>query len=220
MYDVIKMFVKRFEDANEIIKTLKMGNVKCTIGIDKILKSPILPPLSYTNDYLRFLAILRYWRGNYIVKECARAYRKIIRMNLEERNKFWWSVQELLYREKASPKVINAYLRRLKRNYKKIIRTRRRIARRFTDWLLPMHTELIVGLLPPRIAMRIITRTMKALTLRSDYLEKLGVSIQDVAFEIFEKIYKISLMDLNPMEKYNVIEVFVESYLVKIMKVQ
>jgi hypothetical protein len=213
--DALKELAKLrgFEHVDEIIKTLTIGRVDCNVTLDKILNSPVLPPLSYTNDCLRFITIMRYWRGVHVLKECAKAYRKVIRRDLWERNEFWWGVQELLYRDKASYRTINAYLRRLRRNYRGIMRVRSRIAKSLNDWVLPPNLKLIVGLLPHRMAERVVLRTLSVLVSKSDYFERFGISTLDLAFEMFEKIYKIALMDLTPRDKFERINRFVDGYI-------
>ena len=185
-----------FEYPNEIIKTLMMKGATCDKDIDDVLRSPVLPPLSYTDDCMRFITLLRYWRGKEIAKECAKAYRKV--KNSRETDEFWWSVQELLYRAKAEKEVIRRYLRRFRKSKNKIDRWRKRLAEKISVWILPPYIELLAGILPPRMAFRIVRRALKVLASKSDHFSRLGVSTFDLAYDLFERIYSLSLCNEPP----------------------
>ncbi len=202
-----------FDHPEEIVKTLRMGKVTCDVDVGGLVGSPALPPLSYTDDCMRFLAILRYWRGKFVAKECARAYRRIIRRDAREREEFWWSVQELLYRAKAGIGVVRKYLRRFRREYEKIMRARKRIEEITSVWILPPYVGLISGLLPPRMATRIVRFAIDSLIQKSDYFARFGVSTFDLVFGMFESLYRIALKDIPPREKLEEMENFVRFYL-------
>lgn len=201
-----------FEHPNEIIKTLEMGNVECHLDVGTILNSPVLPPLSYTNDCMRFITLLRYWRGKDVAKDCARAYRKIIRRNLKEREEFWWSLQELLYRAKADANVIKSFLRRVRRDYRRITRSRENIANITAAWILPPYVELFSGLLPPRMAVRVVRFAIDSLIQKSDYFARFNVSVFDLVFKLFDRLYRIALTDLTPKDKFRRMIDFVKMF--------
>ena len=68
--------LRNFKHPEEIIKTLNIGNCKCDIKLEDVLNKPVLPPLSYTNDCLRFITLIRHQNGIHVAKECAKAYRR------------------------------------------------------------------------------------------------------------------------------------------------
>jgi len=202
-----------FKHPEEIIKTLRIGNVGCDVEVDRILKSPVLPPLSYTDDCMRFITLLKYWKGKYVAKECAKAYRRVIRRSLKEKEEFWWCIQELLYRVKADVRVIRRYLRRLKRNYRRILKSRERIEEITAVWILPPYIEIFAGLLPPRVAVRVVKFAIDSLIQKSDYFARFNVSIFDLVFKLFDGLYKIALTNSLPKDKLRMMIDFVRFYI-------
>ncbi len=202
-----------FKRPEEIVKTLRIGNVKCDVDVDSIIDSPVLPPLSYNDDCMRFITLLRYWKGKYVAKECAKAYRRVIRRSLKEREEFWWSLQELLYRAKADVRIIRRYFRRLKRNYRRIMKSRKKIEEVTAAWILPPYVELFSGLLPPRAAIRVVKFAIDSLIQKSDYFARFNVSVFDLIFKLFEGLYKLALTDLLPMDKFRTMIDFVRFYI-------
>ena len=204
---------REFKYPEEIIKTLNIGNCKCDLKLEDVLKQPALPPLSYTNDCLRFVTLLKHRSGIYVTKECAKAYRKVIRRCLKEREDFWWGLQELLYRVKADIKVVRRYLRRFRRNYRKILSAKRKIEYISMIWTLPPYTELFAGLLPPRYAVKVIKFAIDSLIQKSGYFARFNVSVFELAFELFKGMYKIALMDLVPKDMFKMMMDFVKFYI-------
>jgi len=202
-----------FRYPEEIIKTLNIGNCKCDFDFEKILNLPPLPPLSYTNDCLRFVALLKHCNGIHIARECARAYRKIIRGSLKEKEDFWWGLQELLYKVKADIKVIRRYLRRLKKDYRKIMKAKSRIEKITTAWILPPYVDLFAGLLPPRLAVKAIKFAIECLVQKSGYFARFNVSVFELAFELFNGMYKIALTNLVPRDKFKMMIDFTKFYI-------
>ncbi len=214
MDSIIEISLKvGFKHPEEIVKTLGIGNVRCDVDVDSILNSPLLPPLSYTDDCMRFITLLRYWKGKYVAKECAKAYRKVIRGSLKEKEEFWWSLQELLYRVKADVRVIRRYFRRLKRNYRRILKSREKIEKIIAVWVLPPYIELFAGLLPPRDAIRVVKFAIDSLIQKSDYFARFNVSVFDLVFKLFDGLYKIVLTDSLPRDKFRMMIDFVRFYI-------
>lgn len=199
-----------FDSPDEIIKTLKIVGGRC-VDLNTILNSPILPPLSYTDDCMRFVALLRYWRGKEIAKECAKAYRVV--KGCREKEEFWWGVQELLYRMKVKASVINRYLRRLRRRYRSVLRARRRIERIISDWILPPYVELFSGLLPPMKGVRLVGHAVDSVLKKSGQLSRFGISTFDVIHDLFERLYVLLLKDESPKSLFENAVKFVDVYL-------
>jgi len=200
-----------FEFPEEIIKTLQIKGAVCDKDVEKILNSPVLPPLSYTDDCMRFITLLRYWRGKEIAKECAKAYRKIKGRRKEE--EFWWSIQELLYRAKADSRVIKRYLRRLKRDRKRIERVKRKIAEMISVWILPPYVEMLSGILPPKRALKVVRYALDVLLEKSGYFSRFGISTFDVVYGLFEWIYRLSLSEESPKALEEKLLRFVDFYI-------
>ncbi len=200
-----------FEHPEEIVKTLEIIREKCESDLDNVLKSPVLPPLSYTNDCMRFVTLIRYWRGKEIAKECAKAYRVV--RDPKGRDEFWWSVQELFYRAKADSEVVRKFLRRIRREYRKVMRARKRIEDIIEDWVLPPYVELFSGLLPPRKAVRVVKFALDSLIEKSDHFSRFNVSVFDLAFKLFEFLYRIALANMTPKEKFEKMVEFVKFFL-------
>ncbi len=199
-----------FEFPEEIVKTLRIKGSKCDKEVEEILSSPVLPPLSYTNDCMRFVTLLRYWRGKDIAKECAKAYRRVKGKRDEE--EFWWGVQELLYRAKADCRVIRRYLRRVRRMWRKIKKSRERINEIASVWILPPYVELLAGLLPPKSALRVVKRGVDVLLDKSGHFARFGVSTFDLIYGLFEGLYRLSLSYKTPKEIEKTLIEFIDFY--------
>ncbi len=199
-----------FDRPEEIIRTLRIVGGRCQ-DLESILNSPVLPPLSYTDDCMRFIALLRYWRGKEVAKDCARAYRVI--EGDREKEDFWWSVQELLYRMKVDAKIIRRYLRRLRRRHRSVSRARKRIERIISVWILPPYVELFSGLLPPMKAVRLVRYAIDSVLKKSGHLSRFGISTFDVVYDIFERLYFLILQDRTPKGLFDEAMRFVDMYL-------
>ncbi len=160
---------------------------------------------------MRFLALIRYWRGKEIAKECAKAYRVV--KDPREKGEFWWSVQELFYRVKADPEVVRKFLRRLRREHRKVMRAKKKIGDIVEDWVLPPYVELFSGLLPPRMGVKVVRLALDSLIEKSDHFSRFNVSAFDLAFKLFESLYTIALANLTPREKFERMVEFIRFFL-------